>query len=431
MRQVHRFLAGFFALALALVLLSVPASAADRDPVLTWRREDGGVALTLEGLEDKLSAVQLELVLEGACPDASFTPASRDVYSPDCRAETEGGTTVVTIYLVAEDLMEGETLGLGTLDPGGDFRLPDRASLVLLDRSLEPLEGGSLRVRLREGSASSSSSGREEIYRVRVGETAHGTVTARPGTAAAGETVTVTAVPHAGYTLDRLTVTDSRGRDIRTVSAGGRRHTFSMPDRDVEIGAVFVPSEEADGGLPFLDIAPGAWCYDAVRYVYEAGLMNGTSATTFTPNAATTRGMIVAILYRLEGEPAAGQSGFADVDPSAYYASAVAWASANGIVNGYEDNTFRPGHPITREQMAAFLYRYVRYRGEDVSDRADLSGYADARQIASYALEPLQWANARGLVNGTSPTTLTPGGSATRAQAAVILTRLIQDVLGR
>lgn len=430
MRQVHRFLAGSFALALALVLLSVPASAAGREPVLTWRQEGGGIVLTLEGLEEKISAVQLELTLEGACPDASFTPASRDVYSPDCRAEADGGTTAVTIYLVAEELMEGETLRLGTLDPVGDCRLPDRASLVLLDRSLNPLEGGSLRVRLREGDASSSSSsGREETCRVRVGETAHGTVTARPVTAAAGETVTVTAVPHAGYTLDRLTVTDSRGRDIRTVSAGSRRYTFLMPDRDVEIGAVFVPGEEADAGLPFLDIAPGAWCYDAVRYVYETGLMNGTSATTFTPNASTTRGMIVAILYRLESEPAAGLSGFTDVDPSAYYASAVAWASANGIVNGYEDNTFRPGNRITREQLAAFLYRYVRYKGGDVSDRADLSGYADAGQIASYALEPLQWANARGLVNGTSPTTLTPGGSATRAQAAVILTRLMESVL--
>ena len=349
MRQVHRFLAGFFALALAL--LSVPVSAADRDPVLTWRREGGGIVLALEGVEEKISAVQLELTLEGTCPDASFTPASRDVYSPDCRAEADGGTTAVTIYLVAEELMEGETLGLGTLDPVGDCRLPDRASLVLLDRSLEPLEGGSLRVRLREARGSSSSS-----------------------------------------------PPSSSGRDPQ-------------------------------GGLPFLDIAPGAWCYDAVRYVYETGLMNGTSATTFTPNASTTRGMIVAILYRLEGSPDAGQSGFSDVDPSAYYASAVAWASANGIVNGYEDNTFRPGNRITREQLAAFLYRYVRYKGGDVSDRADLSGYADAGQIASYALEPLQWANARGLVNGTSPTTLTPGGSATRAQAAVILTRLMENIL--
>lgn len=354
MRQVHRFLAGFFALALALVLLSVPASAADRDPVLAWRWEGGGIVLALEGLEEKISAVQLELTLEGTCPDASFTPASRDVYSPDCRAEVDGETTAVTIYLVAEELMEGEPLPLGTLDPIGDCRLPDRASLVLLDRSLDPLEGGSLRVRLREARGSSSTS------------------------------------------------------PPSPPSSSGRN---------------------PQGGLPFLDIAPGAWCYDAVRYVYEAGLMNGTSATTFTPNASTTRGMIVAILYRLEGSPDAGRSGFSDVDPSAYYASAVSWASANGIVNGYEDNTFRPGNRITREQLAAFLYRYVRYKGGDVSDRANLSGYADARQIASYALEPLQWANARGLVNGTSPTTLTPGGSATRAQAAVILTRLMENIL--
>jgi hypothetical protein len=233
-------------------------------------------------------------------------------------------------------------------------------------------------------------------------------------------------VPDSGYVLDSLTVTDSQGRSIRTVSAAARSYTFTMPGRDVEVKAVFAPG---DGSLPFLDIEPGAWCYDAVRRVYEMGLMNGTSATTFTPNTATNRGMIVAILYRLEGSPAAGSSGFSDVAPGAYYASAVAWAVQNGIVNGYDDNTFRPGNRITREQLAAFLYRYVRYKGGDVSDRADLSAFTDAGQIASYAVEPLQWANAQGLVNGTSAATLSPGGSATRAQAAVILTRLMENVL--
>lgn len=422
MKRVHGFLAGF----LALCLLWTPALAAPQVS-LTYQESNGRVTLALEGVSDKLAALQVELTLEGNCPDAVFAPASSGVYSPDCRVEARGDATTVTIYLVADDLMEGGTLG--TLEPGGTYGLPGRATVVLLDRSLNPLEGGSFQVSLtkRTGGASSSSSpSKGRTYQVQIGQTEGGSVAARPSTAAAGETVTLTVTPHSGYTLERLTVTDRQGREVRTVSAGSRRYTFAMPAQNVEVSASFVPGEEP---LPFLDIAPDAWCYDAVRYVYEAGLMNGTSATTFTPNSATTRGMIVAILYRLEGEPAAGQSAFTDVSPSAYYASAVAWASANGIVNGYEDDTFHPGTHITRQQMAAFLYRYVRYKGGDTSRRADLSGYTDAGQIAAYALEPLQWANAQGLVNGTSSTTLSPGGNATRAQAAVILTRMVENIL--
>ena len=138
--------------------------------------------------------------------------------------------------------------------------------------------------------------------------------------------------------------------------------------------------------------------------------------------------MIVAILYRLEGSPDAGTSKFSDVNPSAYYASAVAWASENGVVNGYGDNTFKPNNPITREQMAAFLFRYATLKEQDVSPRADLSPFTDASQIAPYAVEAIQWANAQGLVNGTSATTLAPKGNATRAQVAVILSRFAQKM---
>ena len=181
------------------------------------------------------------------------------------------------------------------------------------------------------------------------------------------------------------------------------------------------------GALPFSDIPEGFWCYDEVQYVYERGLMNGTGPSTFSPNGSTTRSMIVAILYRMEGSPAVGGADFADVSPGQYYASAVAWASANGIVNGYSDGTFRPGAAITREQLAAFLYRYARYKGSDVSDRADLSAYADSAGIAGYAVEAVEWANAAGLVNGISQTTLSPRGTATRAQAAGILNRFARN----
>ena len=190
-----------------------------------------------------------------------------------------------------------------------------------------------------------------------------------------------------------------------------------------------VPADDPDIALPFLDVPAGSWYEDAVWYVYENGLMAGTSETTFEPDTTTSRGMIVTVLYRLEGAPTvSGSSGFTDVADGQYYADAVAWASSNGIVGGYGNGLFGPNDPITREQMAVILYRCAQYKGYDVTANADLSGYDDVAQVSSYALEALQWANAEGLVNGTSDTTLTPGGSATRSQIAVILMRFCENI---
>lgn len=417
---MKRFFASLSALCLLWTLL--PPAAARSGPALTWRESGDGVLLILEGVEEELYALQAELVLDGEYPNAAFTPALSEVYSPNCRAEVRRGGTTVTLYIVAEERFPDRTLRLGTLTPGEGFTvsaLPARANLTLLDRDLRPLEDSG-RVSLSENSG-------EGGHRVRVADSAHGSVAASADSALPGETVLLTAAPEAGYGLERLTVTDSRSRSVELKEEGTNRRSFVMPDFDVEVNAVF--STGGSEALPFLDVAPGAWCYDAVRDVYARGLMNGTTGTTFNPNGATTRGMIVAILYRQEGSPTAGLSSFSDVSPNAYYASAVAWANANGIVNGYGDGTFRPGSPITREQMAAFLFRYAHYKGRDVSARADLSPFTDAEQIAGYAVEPLRWANAAGLINGTGPTTLSPKGTTTRAQAAVILSRCIQNVL--
>ena len=254
--------------------------------------------------------------------------------------------------------MEGKSLFLGTLDLEGRPELPARADLLLLDRNLKALTDG--RVPL---SADRPDSSAGAPYRVHILPSDHGTVTVRPTGAKEGETVTLSVAPDAGYALSAITAKDARNREVSLSRDGLNRYTFPMPASDVEVSASFVQG----GGLPFLDVAPGDWCYDAVRYVFEAGLMNGTSTTTFTPNASTTRGMIVAILYRLEdspvsadtgsdssffmvnGEPA-GMSAFTDVAPTAYYANAVAWASANGIVNGYSDGTFHPNRLITDQK---------------------------------------------------------------------------------
>ena len=183
----------------------------------------------------------------------------------------------------------------------------------------------------------------------------------------------------------------------------------------------------AEAALPFTDVADGDWFYDAVAYVYGQGIMTGTSDREFSPNLTTTRGMIVSILNRLEGGPTAEAAGFTDVADGDWYADAVKWAASEGIVAGYEDQTFRPNDPITREQLAAMLMNYAAWKGEDVSARADLSSYNDAASVSSWAAETVQWAVAEGLISGMPGNLLEPQGSATRAQVAAILERFLEQ----
>ena len=175
----------------------------------------------------------------------------------------------------------------------------------------------------------------------------------------------------------------------------------------------------------FIDIAPDAWYKDAIQYAYDNGLMTGVSATEFAPEATTTRAMIVSILARLENVTTAQAAGFADVDDNDWYATAVNWAANVGVVNGYEDNTFRPNTAITREQLAAILMNYAAYKGYDVSARADLSHYSDADSISSWANDVLLWAVAEGLLTGVTDDTIAPQAHATRAQVAAILQRFL------
>lgn len=208
---------------------------------------------------------------------------------------------------------------------------------------------------------------------------------------------------------------------------GDGTYTFTMPRGDVKIEVTFAedPNWEEEPAMPFVDVNEGDWFYDVVLYAYENGLMTGTSADAFAPNTATTRGMIVSMLARLEGVTSAEDAGFADVAANDWYATAVNWAASVGVVNGYEDNTFRPNAPITREQMAAILYNYADYKGYDVSARADLSDYADAASISSWAEDVLAWANAEGLINGMTATTIDPQGATTRAQTAAMFERFL------
>lgn len=261
-------------------------------------------------------------------------------------------------------------------------------------------------------------------YSVNVASTTNGTVTVSPKNASKGATVTVTAKPDKGYVLDTLTVTDKDGKKIDLTDKGDNKFTFVMPAGSVTVKATFKVAPKT----PFTDVAESAWYADAVAYVYENGMMKGTSDTKFSPEQTTTRGMIVTILYRLEKEPSASAASFTDVASGKYYSKAVAWASANKIVTGYGDGKFGPNDTITREQMAAILYRYASYKGYDVTKTADLSKFTDASQVGVFAKAAMQWANAEGLINGTSTTKLSPKSGATRAEVATILMRFCENI---
>lgn len=194
--------------------------------------------------------------------------------------------------------------------------------------------------------------------------------------------------------------------------------------------SLFTGTASAAGWNPFWDVPQSHWAHEAVTYVYDNDLMNGTDGSLFSPESTTTRAQVVTVLYRLAGQPAADWANpFWDVPASAWFHDAVTWAWENDITGGVSSTHFGAGNAVTREQLATFLYRYAQDQGYDTSARADLSGYSDAGLVSSYATEALSWANATGLIIGTTATTLSPKGSATRAQVATILSRFCQDVI--
>ena len=243
-----------------------------------------------------------------------------------------------------------------------------------------------------------------------------------------GESVTITAIPDEGYELDTLTVTDSKGKEIDLTHKGGNEYTFKMPAGRVEIEVSF---REIEIELPFTDVPEGAWYEDAAAYVYEHGLMAGTSATTFAPDATTSRSMIATILWRMAGSPVVNYAmDYTDVAQGQWYSEAIRWAASEGIVGGYGNGLFGTNDPITREQFAAMLYRFAQEQGYDVSigENTNILSYTDVADLSEYAISAMQWAVGAGIINGTGDgSTLSPQGQATRAQAAVMLMRFCEE----
>ncbi len=249
-------------------------------------------------------------------------------------------------------------------------------------------------------------------------------------------TVLPTDVTKPGYTFLGWFTAYIGGVQVRQIEATetgdktfyARWHKTVLPPPPVTPGTPVTPARPAAPvGLPFADVSGSDWFYNDVRYVYEKGIMDGTGADRFSPNAPLTRAMIVTILYRMAGSPSvSGSSDFTDVAAGKWFAKAVAWAAANGIVNGYGDSLFGPNDPVTREQLAAILYRYAVYGGMTaVTLEENLGSFADTAQLSAYAIQAMNWAVGQGLING-SGSNLVPKAQATRAQVAAIIHRYLE-----
>lgn len=279
------------------------------------------------------------------------------------------------------------------------------------------------------GSSGGSSSGKT-TYKVTTSAVNNGGVNASPSSAEKGAAITITLSPDKGYKLDKLTVTDGSGKTVSTVKKSDTVYTFTMPASAVKVGVSYVKATETPSETKFNDVSANDWFASAVDYVTGKGMMNGTADNTFSPKAHTTRGMVVTVLYRLENQPSTSAASFTDVTSGAYYANAVAWANANGIVSGYGSGKFGPNDKVTREQLAAILYRYAQYKKYDVSvgEDTNILSYDDAQSISSYAIPAIQWACGAGVVTGKSGSKLDSKGNATRAEVAAMLMRFCENV---
>ena len=257
------------------------------------------------------------------------------------------------------------------------------------------------------------------------------TVKADKTKAAAGDTVTLTAAGEG-----TLTVTDANGKTVALTDLGSGKYTFKMPSAKVSVGFKTTADQPCDGGkdcpsAPFTDVDTAKWYHLSIDYVLTHKMMNGVSSRAFAPNANLTRGMLVQILYNLEGKPKGIAAYFSDVQADAWYAEAVGWAAANKVVTGYADGTFRPNAAVTREQAAAILYRYAQSKGIDVSvgENTNILSYVDVQQASEYAIPALQWAVGAGVLNGKNGGRLAPTGTATRAEIAAIMQRWCENII--
>lgn len=278
-------------------------------------------------------------------------------------------------------------------------------------------------------SSSGGGGGLNPTYTITINEPAYGTLTASVKQAVEGATITIRITPDDGYKLDTLLIQNAKVDPIRYSTIDMGQYIFTMPARYVVISANFIAEKEPETKNHFTDIYEEDWFYDAVLYVYDHDVMQGVGNQRFEPNQKLTRAMVAQILYNIEGSPSVSEHKiFQDVSTDAWYAPAVLWAANHSIVLGYDTGLFEPDTNISHEQLATFLYRYAEFKGLDVSVKGDLSSCRDSASISPWAKDAVSWANASGLLIGMETDTLNPLGTASRAEAATLLMRYIEDI---
>ena len=373
----------------------------------------GEDVLTFEGLP-----VSLSDFVQAA--DESGQPLSNQ-YEYTLSGVT-ASSTLVTVYPgdgTQAVSVNGQALKSGT-DNGGSVTVSIRAP----ETAIQVVIGDKTYTLYLTDIPTSGGGGGSSVTRYAVNlpdEVDNGEISASPTRASRGQRVTLTVTPDEGYVLDTLTVTDRNGKAVTLRDAGDGKYTFSMPGSPVDVAVSF--RTEGAAGLPFLDVAEGSWYYDAVSYVYEHGLMTGTSGTAFAPDANLTRAMMATVLWAMEGSPVVNYAmTYTDVSGGAWYAEAVRWATSEGVVSGVGDNRFDPDAPITREQMAVMLYAYAAHKGYDTDhNSAEAQTFHDYDAISGWALTAMEWAVDAGLIGGKPGNILDPAGTATRAEVATIL----------
>ena len=376
-------------------------------------------------LSDLQSGISLVANLEGFEPGTNDLLASltTGMHTVTYFANGGVGATITQAYLGESVTLransftrEGYTFsGWSTEEKGGGTTYTDGQTVTLS-------EDITLYAQWRSNSSGGGGSS-GTTYAPTVSNPSNGTVSINPTSPKSGDKVTIRVKPDAGYATDTVTVTDANGKTIPVTKNADGSYTYTQPAGNVTVDATFAPVS-SDVLEPFTDVNRNGWYADALRWAINNGVMNGLSSDTFAPDGDTTRAMIVTMLWRMEGSPTVNYAmSFPDVAEETWYTEAVRWANASRIVTGYSDGRFGSSDPVTREQLAAILYRYAQVKGEDVSKTADLSAFNDAASVSSWATSAMQWAVGSGIINGGANGSLVPAGNATRAQVATMLMR--------
>ena len=401
----------------------------------TYQRNDAGqwIMVANPNFQDyqitiKNASVKAEIpVNEATASDIAASKADEATYSVTYTAENgtvtgsiESGASVtagtqLTLTATADSGYSFDHWTVNGTDAGKDAQLTvtitDDTQIVAVFTKNGSSSGGS-----------SSGSSSSRTYSVTVEDSQNGTVTASPKRAEKGDTVSVTASANSGYAVSGVTVKTAGGDTVKVTDNGNGKYTFTMPAANVTVTAAFSKTQTT---VSFADVSSDSYCADAVKWAVENGVTNGTTAATFSPNAACTRGQIVTFLWRAAGSPAPKTTvnPFTDVAADAYYAKAVLWAVENGITNGTTAATFSPNAPCTRAQAVTFLFRGAIANGlEAVTLQELISGFSDAASLPGYAVSAMNWALANGIVQGNGGA-LMPNNTCTRGQIVTFLYR--------